>query len=386
MVQEVTVQSWGSRLIKSLTGIVIGLVLIILSFVLIFWNESHGLHTTQSLKEAGRVLISVPNLPLDAKNDLQVVYFNGVATTEDVLSDPLFAVSEKAIRINRNVEMYQWQENVKTETDQQVGGSEKTTKTYTYDRVWSASLIQSSQFKDQTGHQNPATFPIASKDIQAQTVTVGDFLLPSELVSQIENAKTIDLTKTDLAVLKKQLNRPVLHDDQNIYIGNDPASPSIGDMKVSLTLVLPQTVSVIGQQSGNTLQPYMARAGKPVMLLAMGQQSAEQMINEAVSQNRILTWILRAVSLVMMVFGIGLILQPLVVLASVIPFLGAIANIGTGLIAFTGGLILWAIATAIAWFAIRPFWALGLIVLVSLICYGLFSHRKNKYKKLSQYN
>ncbi len=378
MVQEVTSQSWGSRIVGSLVGILFGLLLIVLSFILIFWNESHGLNTARSLQEAEKVLIAVPNSPVDSKNNMRVVYFNGTATTEDVLSDPLFGISEKAIRISRHVEMYQWRENVKTETDQQVGGSEKTTKTYTYDHTWSDKLIESDQFKDPTGHQNPAVMPISSKDVQAKNVTVGDFRLPAELISEINDAKPIDLSNIDLTKLKKRLKKPMQQDDNTIYVGNDQASPAVGDIKISLTEVLPQTVSVIGQQSDNTLQPYMAHAGQTVMLLSMGQQSAEQMIHEAISQNRIMTWLWRAVALIMMMAGIALLMRPVVVLADVLPFLGTLVGFGTGLIAFVGGLILWTLATAIAWFAVRPFWALGLIVVVALICYGIFSRRKAK--------
>jgi len=64
-----------------------------------------------------KVLISVPNKPIDSKNNRQVIYTSGLATTSDILSDKLLQVSEKAIQLNRKVEMYQWKENVETKME-----------------------------------------------------------------------------------------------------------------------------------------------------------------------------------------------------------------------------------------------------------------------------
>lgn len=36
---ETTTQSWGSRLGDSLKGIIVGIILFIVSFPLLFWNE-----------------------------------------------------------------------------------------------------------------------------------------------------------------------------------------------------------------------------------------------------------------------------------------------------------------------------------------------------------
>ena len=155
-------------------------------------------------------------------------------------------------------------------------------------------------------------------------------------------------------------------------MGTNAQTPQIGDLKITLSEVLPQTVSVIAEQTGNTIQPYMTPAGQAVGLLVMGQQGPEQVIQQAASENKMLTWVLRLVSFLMMFFGFSLILRPLVVLAAVLPFLGSLVGFGTGLLAFMGGLFLWALATAFAWFAVRPLWSLGLIVIVLLLCTIIF--------------
>lgn len=376
MVQEITTKSWGSRLMGALLGTLIGLALIIGSFILVFWNEGHGLHTAQSLKETLQKLIIVPNAPINPKNNLKVVYFNGIATTNDILQDQELGISLKAIKLDRKVEIYQWMEHIETRTEKQYGGSEKEIKTYSYKPTWSEGIIDSSQFKDPSGHQNPTVMPIQSMHQQAQEVTVGDYFLSPDLITDINESKQVNLSGINLSALGNRLNKPVAVDGQGLYAGANPQTPEIGDLKISLYEVPPQFVSIIAQQTSNTLQPYLAPAGQPVSLLAIGKLSPQQIIYEAQSENKKTTWLLRFVSLLMMIFGFVLLMRPLVILADVIPFFGSILEFGTGLIAVVIGLILWSIAVAIAWFTVRPLWAIGLIILVVIIIFGLLKLRK----------
>lgn len=380
MVQEITTKSWGSRILGALFGIIAGIALIIGAFCLIGWNEGHALHTAQSLQQASAVVVSVPNTPIDEKNNMHVVYFSGEATTDDVLKDSLFNVSEKALQLHRQVEMYQWQENVETTTEKKVGGSEQETKTYTYENVWSTQLIPSDKFKEQAGHKNPSTMPLKSTTQYAKKVTVGDFKLPLDLVKQIDESTAVSLDKTDLPALKSKFNKDVKQQGDGLYVGNNSDSPEVGDLRITISAVLPQVVSVLAQQTGSTVEPYMAPAGQPVSLIEVGQVSPQQMIHDAAMQNKMMTWIWRLVSLAMMIFGFALIMNPIAVLADVIPFVGSLVGAGIGLVSFVIGLCLWAIAIAIAWFAVRPLWAIGLIIFAVAVSYLLYRRKKHKGK------
>lgn len=378
MTEEVTTRSWWTRIKDAFIGILIGIGLIIGAIVLIFWNERHSLHTAQSLEQAHKVLISVPNSPINSQNNLKVVYLSGLATTQDKLTDSLLGITVNAINLNRKVEMYQWEEKTETKTESQIGGSEKQTKTYNYNKKWSSSLIDSSNFKNPQGHQNPATMPIQSLQQYAQKVTVGDFVLPDTLIQQINVSQAVDLSKANNESLQKQFNKPVQWINNELYLGQDPQNPQTGDMRINLTAAYPQNVSIIAQQTGNTLQAYLAPAGETILLLSTGQQSADQMIEHAQSQNTMIAWILRLVSLVMLIGGFSLILNPIVVLADVLPFLGSIVGFGTGIISFICGLSVWIIATAIAWFATRPLISITLIAAVIIVGYVLIKMRANK--------
>ncbi|WP_298627908.1 TMEM43 family protein [uncultured Legionella sp.] len=378
MTEEITTRSWWSRIKDAFIGIFIGIGLIIGAIVLIFWNERHSLHTAQSLEQTHKILISVPNSPINKENNFKVVYLSGQATTNDQLEDSTLGITINAISLNRKVEMYQWEEKVETKTESQMGGSEKQIKTYSYDKIWSANLINSSNFKNPDGHQNPDTMPIHSLLQYAKTVTLGEFTLPDELIRQINVSEPVDLSKVNKETLKSQYNKPIHLTNNELYLGQEPQNPRPGDIRINLTAAYPQIVSIIGQQTGNTLQAYLAPAGESVFLLSTGQQSADQMIEQAQSKNKMMAWILRLVSLFMLIGGFSLILNPLVVLSDVLPFLGRIVGFGTGFISFICGLGIWIVVTAIAWFATRPFLSIGLIAIVISGGYLIIKMRAKK--------
>jgi len=79
-----------------------------------------------------------------------------------------------------------------------------------------------------------------------------------------------------------------------------------------------------------------------------------------------------------MMLGFALILNPLVVVADVIPFIGNILGAGATLVALMATAVLAPVVIAIAWFWYRPL--IGILVLAAgaAIAYGLkhLAHRK----------
>lgn len=380
MVQEVSTQSWGARVVGSFFGILVGIACIVGAFAIIFWNEGNGLHTTQSLQQAEKILVTIQNTPVQPANERKVVYLTGLAAVSDELKDDVFGVTTKAIKLNRKVEMYQWQEHTETKTEKNVGGSETEVKTYVYEPVWSEEIIDSKKFKDKNGHENPTSMPYKSLYQQAKNVRVGDFQLSNGLITQINGAMPVDLSLLDIKPIKAKTNKPVAYDISGLYIGEDSTQPKIGDLRVTMSEVLPQNVSIIAQQLGTVLQAYTAPAGKPVELLAMGLVSAEQMIHHAIVENQIMMWIWRAVGFVLMFIGVALMLKPLSVLADVIPLFGTLVSVGTGVVAFAAGLILWTLAVAIAWFAVRPLLAIAMIFAAVSVSAWIVHRRRVKIK------
>ena len=80
-----------------------------------------------------------------------------------------------------------------------------------------------------------------------------------------------------------------------IYIGLDPESPAVGDMKVRFFVVKTGAVSIVGKQSGNEMLTYKTSNNRDIALLENGNKSSAEMFAAAHAANLQLTWILRFV-------------------------------------------------------------------------------------------
>ena len=72
--------------------------------------------TARSLTEGAAAVVSIEADTVDAANDTKLVHFTGEATTAETLSDSTFGMSKLAIKLKRNVEMYQWKETSSSRT------------------------------------------------------------------------------------------------------------------------------------------------------------------------------------------------------------------------------------------------------------------------------
>lgn len=364
---EVSSESWFSRIGNAFKGILIGLVLFIVSFVVLFWNEGRAVQTYRALNEGSHAVIDVPADRVDPANDGKLVHVSGQAVTTMVLNDPVFQVSAPALKLARIVEMYQWKESSSSETEKKLGGGTETKKTYSYSKTWSSDTIDSSEFKHADGHENPDTFPTKSEEWCADPVTVGGFTLNRSQVTRIGNAVPFPVGAEIPESLP--LNGPVKVSGTGYYVGKNPASPKVGDIRVTFKVTNPGSVSLVAKQAGTSFMAYTAKNGKAIDLFSNGTIPAEAMFTAAQESNRILTLILRIVGFVLMFVGLSLILKPLSVLADVLPFLGSIIGFGAGIMAFLTSLILSLTTIAIAWIVYRPLVGISLLMVGGGIAY-----------------
>jgi len=154
-------------------------------------------------------------------------------------------------------------------------------------------------------------------------------------------------------------------------LGQEPASPQIGDTRITFQSVNPTDVSLIAKQVNNSFEPYQTKAGGTIELLDIGTYSASEMFESAQASNRMLTWILRFVGIFLMFMGLNLILKPLSVIADVLPILGDIVGAGTGLISFLVAFVLSLTTISIAWIVYRPLLGIVLIVISALVAYSI---------------
>jgi len=375
---ETTSKSWLQRIVNSFVGALVGLVLVIASIIGVFWNEGRAIDAARTLAEGAGAVVSVDAGKVDPANEGKLVHIMGAANATAPLVDPQFPVKANGLKLLRAVEMYQWRQDERSETRNKLGGGTETVTTYTYSREWSANRNDSGAFRHPEGHANPP-MAFARREIVAGDAKLGAFALGPDLIGKLGDGARYDI---DPAALAAQATRtpPEQVVDGAIYVGADPATPRVGDLRVSYWLTPDGAVSAVGRQTGAGLSSYQTKAGGALYIIDSGEFDAAQMFKQAERENAILTWIVRGVALVAMGIGFALVLAPLSTLASVIPFLGGLVGAGVGLTSFVLTLALGPFVIAIAWFAVRPLMAIGIVaagLIAALLASRLKSSRRS---------
>lgn len=374
-IQVTSSSSWFSRLGKAFGGIIVGLVLLVIGVGLLIWNEGRAVKTYNTLKEGEGLVIDVSADAVNAANEGKLVHLTADATTEETLADEDFGISANAIRLRRDVEMYQWKENESSETRKKLGGGEETVTTYSYSKEWSGMLNNSSNFQQPADHENPGEFPFDSATWDAQTVPVGAFFLSPDLISQLSDFTELPVREIPEGAAWPENAKP---DKGGIYLGANPAQPKIGDARIKFSVVKPGPVSLVAAQAGDSFAEYRTKAGGTIVMITAGEVSAQQMFEDAISQNTLVTWLVRLGGFILLWIGFALLFAPLSVLADVIPLLGSLVGAATGLIAFLLALAVALTVIAIAWVFFRPL--LGITLLVLAVVAAVFGFRAFRKK------
>ncbi len=381
---EVTSQSWFSRITESIKGVLAGLVLFVIAFPLLWWNEGRAVEDYKTLQEgAGNTVETAPE-EIDPGQDGKLVHVVGKATTDETLKDPAFNVSAQALKLKRIVEMYQWDEEVETRTRKKMGGSKETIKEYNYRKTWATRHIPSTEFKKPAGHENPPKMPISGDGWSADTVTLGAYRLPGNMVSRIGGATKIHVNDEMVAGMPAKFQSAAKTQDGVLYLPYDStktvdtSTPKVGDLRVRFEMVKPKTVSIIAVQKDGTFQPYTAETGKAISLIQAGQHSAKEMYASEQAKSNMFTWLLRGGGFLAMFLGVTLVFRPLTVVADVVPLFGNILQVGAALVALVVALPLSLLTIAIAWVRFRPLLGIGLIAVGLAVVVGVFMWRKSK--------
>ena len=142
--------------------------------------------------------------------------------------------SPEALRLQRTVQFFQWKEKSSTSTEKNVGGSQKKTTTYTYNREWCDHPIDSKSFKQGYKYTNPTIFPLPHLkewDAPARLEDSSSTLTLSQgLVKKVDTWQSLGRTR---------------------HVGpkfqDKVGDPAVGDMKISHKEVQPVCVTVLAR-------------------------------------------------------------------------------------------------------------------------------------------
>jgi len=344
----------------------------------------------RAINEARNVVVEIDATNINPMNDGKLVHLVGMAEPTENLTDSSFGIKVvDKTKLSRNVEMYQWVETTSTRREDKIGGGTTTYTDYKYSKQWRSSLVDSSRFQTPSGHMNPTSMPYKN-EVSYSDVIVGAFDLPEDLVSSItSSSSTLGVSfNTTMIPSTNSLaqSKPVSIYGQGFYFGT-PNNPQTGDTRVDWSAGAGGgVVSIIAKQTGSSFEPYVAKSEASIYRLEMGNLEPEEMFDNAESDNRTLTMILRFVGALVMILGISAILNPLAVAADIIPCVGDCVGAAVGIVATLIGLFLSLVVIGIAWIAQRPVIlgvAVGGAVLVGLLVYNGFRKKGERSRNLN---
>ena len=392
---ETTTTGYGDRLTGALKGMLFGFIMFIIGTILLFWNEGNFVKTKKAIEEAESNVVKVEDVSnVDPGLNGKLIHASAFADTQDVLTDKMFGVSERAIAISRSVSYYQYEEKAKSESKDKMGGGKETTTTYTYEKKWTSQPVKSADFRDPDYKaSNFVLTEVKAMSERARNVSFGGYKLPGFIISSIGGDIPAEVKlssgelrqfETTIAQRRRELglgadsSKMVHVNDNVVYFGKSPSSPDIGDVRVTLSKVLPADISIIAKVFGSTFEKYIASNKKEFWHISMGTVSAETMFADAHSSNSILTWILRAVGIFLVIGGLKLMFGLLPALLKVVPMLGSIAGMAVGLVCGIVGIVWSLVIIAIAWLFYRPLIGIALLAAAAGGIWFLKNRAKNK--------
>ena len=342
-----------------------GVIALIIGICLLWWNEGNNVKNLKTTAEMEKVYVDVKSDSVDSSNEGKLVATHGKVINEEELTDSTFGVTIKTPIMKRIVEVYQWEEDSSTDDDGHT--------TYRYSKEWSSDIIDSSDFHNKTGHENPTQKPYNDEVKTSSDVKVNAFTLSNDQVNRLStNGQFTDFNEETLNALNLKVS------NNYITTSEDLSNPQIGDTRISFVYNNSTDLSVLAVQSGNSFVSFVSKSGKKVNRVMDGNRSGIDMITTIKKENNFLKWILRLIGVTLLVAGFAAILKPISAITSYVPIVGSLVDTAVGLVALLLGLSLGLIIIALAWIRFRPLLGIGLLAAAGLLLFLLNKKGKNQ--------
>lgn len=366
----------GSRLMGSIKGVFVGILLFLVSFGVLYWNEGR-VDVSEVAKNA--VEISVDQLASDMEG--KFVHVMGDVVSEEQIGDGLYLLPGNYLAVERTVEMYAWVEHTSSTTEDEWGGSQTTETTYTYSKEWTGSPASSSSFEEPSGHENPGkTIENYSGRVNTAKVGVYDLDMGKLSLSGFEslslNDEVIDSAKLGAASVEKsdgvETDVDVSDDEFSyewtvsttetegegevvktggpevtggyIFQGEGSlTSPEVGDHRISYSVLRSGTEgTVFGELNGTKLVTYVDEDTE-TSLYRMFNGTRDEALSTMHGEYKFMLWLFRGIGFLMMWFGLSALFGPVVVFLHIVPALGSLSKSLVSFVTFIVAAILSAV-------------------------------------------
>ncbi len=357
-------------------GFLLGFGIFALAFPLLLWNEGGAVLNRQSMEYGRDNPISVVSDLVQSVNDGRLVHMKQAELTPNAaLADTETGQSFEVLKLQRQVEMYQWMEV------QHVG--EKLVATYA--KVWSRTLIDSSKFLESSQYANPKLMPYTEREWTAPAPKLGAFRMPEELFARYNEFEVLPLTAEDVQRIPATLKKQAHVKDGLLHLTKDPAVPAVGAVRFRYLAVRPGKVSILAKQSGDTLAPFYTQRGHRVFVLRDGKDPsgdvaatlyAEATPGSILSVSTFFTWFFRAFAFAMFLIGIGMMLERIGLWGPSLPVIREMLVAGPTVFALVVATSFWLGTVGFAWLAMSwigggSLMIIGIAMLVALRQKGL---------------
>lgn len=223
---------------KNIVKKIIGIIFIISGIVLLVLSESEFIDRLSIRKEVTNKCSFVKSTFVDSKYNGKLVATNGYLILNDDLVDPLFNVSIRTSKLERVVEMYQYNEVMEDE------------ETYSYETNWYSKIIDSSKFKNNE-YVNPSSIKYESKKFYNDTY-LGAFKLTNEQIDDLGvKSRYLDLDEN----YAKENNLNI--SNEYYTTSKDIDLPEVGDIRISFRYNDSSSISVLAMQKDNSFDNYI---------------------------------------------------------------------------------------------------------------------------------
>ncbi|MEI7646568.1 MAG: TMEM43 family protein [Chloroflexales bacterium] len=348
---EVTSRGWLGNLLNSFVAALIGGLLFIAAFPVIWIGEGRT-----NLADVAATSVVARTERADVANEGKLIAVTG-ALEANPLGDSPYLQPGAYLRVERIAEMYAWVETTRTETRDRAGGGTTTETTYTYSKQWTSSPESGSGFHISTGHRNPA-MEFSSATLSATGGTLGAYGL---------DLKSLDLPSAQDLPLRPAMIGMVdgirLTGNYLLMGRSSLDTPQVGDVRISYKVLSSgKALTVFGTQHGQRIDAYLTPKGDRLYRGLEGDRAAA--IHELQVEDTIMDWVIRIGSLLMMWVGLSMLLGPINAAFGLLPFMRQAGGCLIGLITLAVSLPIWGATVLVAIIAHNIWLMIGVALLV----------------------